>query len=238
MTAAANQNGAPPTGGEAAIRAAIEAARVVPFPRKGDGSDDSHLGLAFLQRNDIGNAERFIRRKGGDFIFVKDVGWYSWTGTHWSLDAGETQAQIAAQEVAIVIRAEANALEARGPGPNDDADEFAERVDKHRRWAVASGNSNRLVAMLREAAPHLERTVDALDADPWRFNVENGTLVFERAALARGEDSVRLMPHSRDDLITRVAPVAFDPDAACKNFDAFLARVLPSAAVRDTARAC
>jgi putative DNA primase/helicase len=55
-----------------------------------------------------------------------------------------------------------------------------------------------------------------LDADPWLFNVLNGTL-----DLRTGE----LQPHDRGDLITKLAPVTFDPDAECPQWDAFLQRI-------------
>src|SRR5262249_40920636 len=45
-----------------------------------------------------------------------------------------------------------------------------------------------------------------LDSDPWLLNVRNGTI-----DLRTGE----LRPHRREDLITSLAPVEFDPRAAC-----------------------
>jgi putative DNA primase/helicase len=62
---------------------------------------------------------------------------------------------------------------------------------------------------------------DALDGDPWLLNVENGTL-----DLRTGE----LRDHEREDLITKLAPVEFDPEAEAPTWDAFIERVLPSEA--------
>src|SRR5262249_23526841 len=57
----------------------------------------------------------------------------------------------------------------------------------------------------------------SLDADPWLLNVQNGTV-----DLRTGE----LREHRRDDLITKVAPVDFDPDAECPTWVAFLNRAM------------
>jgi putative DNA primase/helicase len=54
---------------------------------------------------------------------------------------------------------------------------------------------------------------EELDTDPWLFNVENGTV-----DLRTGE----IREHRKEDFITKLAPVAFDPDAACPRWRAFL----------------
>jgi putative DNA primase/helicase len=60
-------------------------------------------------------------------------------------------------------------------------------------------------------------TVDELDRNPWLLNVQNGTL-----DLRSGE----LRPHRREDLLTRLAPVAYDQAAQCPTWLAFLNRIM------------
>jgi len=62
-----------------------------------------------------------------------------------------------------------------------------------------------------------------LDAQPYLLNVMNGTI-----DLRTGE----LREHRREDLITKLAPVAYDPEARCPLWDDFLERVLPDPEVR------
>ena len=54
----------------------------------GAGARDSGGGLdlacAFLPRTDLGNAERFVRRFGHDFLFVAEWGWLAWDGRRWN----------------------------------------------------------------------------------------------------------------------------------------------------------
>jgi putative DNA primase/helicase len=52
----------------------------------------------------------------------------------------------------------------------------------------------------------------------------NGTLVVRRRD---DGDYVAFQPHDPTDLITKLAPVDFDPEATCGVFDAFLAKVQP-----------
>lgn len=60
--------------------------------------------------------------------------------------------------------------------------------------------------------------VEQFDADPWLLNVANGTI-----DLRTGE----LREHRREDLLTKLCPVPFDPDATCPTFEGFLDRILP-----------
>src|SRR5690242_18058308 len=163
--------------------------------------------LAAFPRNDLGNARRFIERRGEDFFWVKDAGWFAWDGKRWDLAGGEVAARLAAQEVAAAMRHEAAALEAAGPAEDEGETQkaFEERIAAAYKWATASGNATRLGAMLDTAAPQLVKRQQELDADHYLFNVANGTLVL--GALGAGDIvKVEFREHRRDDLITRISP--------------------------------
>lgn len=85
----------------------------------------------------------------------------------------------------------------------------------HRERAIA--------AALNLAAIDLAAQDEDLDKDPWALTVANGTV-----DLRTGQ----LRPHSPADLITRLAPVAFDPEATAPVWAEFLATVLPDPDVR------
>lgn len=59
--------------------------------------------------------------------------------------------------------------------------------------------------------------VDEFDSDPYLLNVGNGTLNLKTS---------ELQPHSPDDLITRLAPVAFNPDAQFDRWDEFIHEIM------------
>lgn len=116
--------------------------------------------------------------------------------------------------------------------------EMEKRWVAHRKWAVTSGNTGKILAMQTEAAPALMREIDDLDARPHLFAVANGTLVLgvdERAPVlaARPQSTFHFRPHRREDLITRIAACDYDPDATCRDWDKFMAEVQPAPAMRD-----
>lgn len=110
-----------------------------------------------------------------------------------------------------------------------------------RKFATNSGNGGKVSAMVAQALPHKSVAPGELDADDLLFNCENVTLRFSKV-----EDhdnigdhapnytlEVEGMPHSRADLITKIAPVVYDLTAKCPKWDAFLERFQPSVAMRE-----
>jgi putative DNA primase/helicase len=57
---------------------------------------------------------------------------------------------------------------------------------------------------------------DNLDADPWLLNVQNGTLDLRTGKLRK---------HRREDLMTKLAPVAYEAQAAAPTWEVFLHRI-------------
>lgn len=112
----------------------------------------------------------------------------------------------------------------------------AGRRGRHRSFATTTGNSGRIDNALREAAVALARPFEALDATPLDVNTQSGVLRFSvedmRDDGAGKVATVALVPHDRDQLLTKIMPVAYDPGAACPQFDAFLDRVQPDPEIR------
>ena len=81
--------------------------------------------------------------------------------------------------------------------------------------AIKSESASRLSAMVRLARTELEIAsgADRFDGDSWKLNVFNGTI-----NLRTGQ----LQDHSRDDFITRLAPVSFDPREECPRWEDFI----------------
>nr|WP_295465230.1 phage/plasmid primase, P4 family [Mesorhizobium sp.] len=131
---------------------------------------------------------------------------------------------------------------------------YAKRVSRRMSHAVSSKNKGRLEAMLACAAPHIQRQPDEFNADPFKVAVAGHTLVFRRVVesvdnpdwsdpdISR-EDVPRTIEarkgalkavkgHRRQDLITQVVPVGYDPKAKCPKWLAFMEDKLPAADVR------
>ena len=158
---------------------------------------------------DLGNAERLIDRHGADLRYCKPWGkWLVWDGRRWKLDDTGDVARRAKQTVRTIY-AEAAAI----VGDDDSAKALRSTLAS---WAMKSENRSRIDNMIYLAAPKLPITPDEMDQDPWLLTCENGTL-----DLRTGQ----IRPHNRDDLITRLAPVEYDPAATCPILDGVLARI-------------
>lgn len=71
---------------------------------------------------------------------------------------------------------------------------------------LASKGGLKAMIELARWFPGICMPVGAMDSDPWLLNCQNGTL-----DLRTGE----LRPHDPSDLITKMSPVKFEPDATC-----------------------
>jgi putative DNA primase/helicase len=105
-----------------------------------------------------------------------------------------------------------------------------------RAFGRKSESRPRLAAIGDRAEAYLSVPPNKLDADPFKINVANGTLVVRRDWSREGPEAaqwqivnefIRFKPHDPADLITKTAPVDFDPDAECPLYDEFLAYVQP-----------
>jgi putative DNA primase/helicase len=155
------------------------------------------------------NADRFAQRWGADVRYVPEhARWLIWTGTHWQPDAvGEVMEM--AKQTALGIYAEGDL--------QNDSDVRA-KIASHSKTSL---QANKLEAMLKLAKtiPGLVVPAAQLDASPWLLGVENGTLDLRHGTLR---------PASREDYITKLAPVVFCPEAQCPLFLTFLDEVMGS----------
>lgn len=124
----------------------------------------------------------------------------------------------------------------------DEGDMARAQIEKRqvarRKFAVSSKNRARLEAALVCAAPHMLKDPEAFNADPLKVATLNHTLVFKRVLDPECPDPdverwiVACEPvpgHRREDFITKVLPVAFDPMATCPNWTGFLDEFQPDA---------
>lgn len=104
------------------------------------------------------------------------------------------------------------------------------------RHAKNAGNSGPIANMIAESSVNLTRALDDLDARAFDVNTATGVLRF---SVVSDPDSgmgrvaaVELLPHARDQLITKMMTIEYDPDARAPMFEAFLARIQPAAEMR------
>jgi P4 family phage/plasmid primase-like protien len=170
------------------------------------GKDEPSFNLT-----DLGNSERFVREHGKNVRYCYP--WRKflvWAGKRWEPDEVGWVSRLAKRTVRAIYQEAADA-------------EDAERSKALARHALRSESEPKIRAMLELAKSELAVRLDKLDAAPWLLNVENGTI-----DLRTGE----LREHRREDLITKIAPVRYDPQAESPTFERFLERILPSEPLR------
>lgn len=153
-------------------------------------------------RTDLGNAERLVAWYGEELRHVLAWGWLVWNGRCWARN--DKQAVARAKDTVRRIYAEA-------AGCEDEAERKG--LVTH---AAQSEGRHRISAMLAlaESDPVIAAEPGDFDRDPMALNVSNGTI-----DLQTGE----LRPHRREDLITKLIELKYDPDARSELWDRFIA---------------
>ncbi len=184
-----------------AIKAALDAKRYYDelTPPRDTGEKEYAL-------TDWGNALRLVDRHGHNIRHCRDWGtWLVWSGRHWEKDR-EDRITMLAKETVRSMYAEAAQI--------DNTRQRTALLDHIRR----SEGTRVLTAMvsLARSEPGIPVLPEHLDTNPWLLTCSNGTLDLQRGPL---------LPHRREDLISKVAPVAYDPDAQAPTFDKFQERI-------------
>lgn len=124
------------------------------------------------------------------------------------------------------------------------------RQGKRRAFGVTSKNLARMNAMLTCAAPFCVVKPEAWNAEQRLVYIGNGTLRFVREETAPDPDDPGSYNNAfrgraiftpggwrREDRVTRMVPVDYDPSAQCPKWRAFVAKFLPDNLVPGVARA-
>jgi putative DNA primase/helicase len=180
---------------------------------KGRLDDEGSFNLT-----DLGNAERLIHRHGRNLRYCWLWGkWLVWDGKRWIKDDSGEVYRLAKETVASIYREAAAAPD----------DETRKALAKHAMRSESGARIKEMVDLARSDVPVMP---EQLDASKDLLNVENGTIDLRTGLLRE---------HQREDLITKTAPVEYDPDARAPLWETFLERVLPGEELRAfVQRAC
>lgn len=164
-------------------------------------------GKTPVNRTDVGNATRLVARFGNQIRYCTQwQAWLVWDGIRWKRDSRGKIVELA-KRTAWGIGAEVATV--------TDGDEAKSIM----RWALGSESAARIDSMIRLANSDDGIRVESsqLDTGHYLLNVANGTLDLKTG---------RLRSPSQSDLITKLAPVRFDPDATCPRWLAFLETIM------------
>ncbi|WP_343526781.1 phage/plasmid primase, P4 family [Sphingomonas sp.] len=217
------------------------------------------LACAGYPMTDFGIAERFRDRWGADFRYTTAKGWLGWDGRRWRVldqDEKTPPAEVIAAVFDTIRAIQDESRMVRDTGvPVDleaEGDAAAERdavaldgwilVGRTMRlrssliaeWGRKAETVDKPASVAKLARRWLTVPIDAFDHDAFAVNVQNGTLRFRREDAPDGtvRAVVELGDHRREDLLTKLSPVAYDPDATCPLYDASFEWAQPDAEMR------
>jgi putative DNA primase/helicase len=152
---------------------------------------------------DMGNAKRLVLAEGKDIHFdFRSEKWFIWDGRRWSEDdRGEIHRR--AKRTVLAMLREASTI---------DDNQERRGLLIHERKSESEGRLNAMINCAKSEEGTPVRLTE-FNSDPMLLNCLNGTLDLRTGTL-RG--------HCREDLISKIAPVAFDPNAECLTWLKFL----------------
>jgi len=161
---------------------------------------DAHL-------TDLGLAKRFTGFHGHQVRYCYPwKSWLIWTGIRWERDdRGEVERLMKATVARVYGEAAKSSNEERRKAIAKFA--LTSESEAKRKAAIATAQSE----------PGIPIMPDEMDRDKFLLNVMNGILNLRLG---------RLLPHDPEYLITKLAPVFFQPDATCPTWLNFLNRIM------------
>lgn len=187
-----------------------------------------------LHDTDLGNSRVFLELHGEDVRFCEPFeAWLWWDGRRWNRNAKYRVARWAKDvprdlhRRAKAAQAEIHKLERAALKGDEQAEARAEALKPGlknlERRANKAEMKDRLIAIVECARSELlvecigNPPTPLLDLSPSLFNSVKGTL-----DMITGE----LRSHLREDMITKLSRVAYDPDAKCPTWDRFCLQIM------------
>jgi putative DNA primase/helicase len=158
-----------------------------------------------FKTTDVANAERFVQRFRHELKCCPGLGWLYWNGRYLEQDDG--CALRAAKAIGNGILLES----AKASGK-----EIKRQLRRHARNSLNIARIKAMIA-LAEVDKRIVVRVDELDADPYLFNCQNGTVDLRTR---------ELLTHDPERLITKFSPVSYKPEANAPQFQDFLNRIM------------
>jgi putative DNA primase/helicase len=181
--------------------------RAVQARLNGHASDDTPLPLS-----EQTNAETLVQWHGNDLRYCHPFRrWFVWENTHWKEDNRQ----------AIMQRAKTTIKRMAADVQSLD-DKEAKALLAHIKTSL-SAKSLKAMVELAQSEPGIPVLPEQWDTDPWVVNCLNGVVDLRTG---------NLRPHQRNDLFSKVIPVAYDPEARCPTWERFLAEIFEGKAGR------
>jgi len=161
-----------------------------------------------IQFTDSTNAERLMREHGDKIRYMPAwKKWLVWNGRFWEIDEGAAMVNELALETIRRIHYEML-----------KTSDHRERIEIEK-FAMMSENGRRRKSCIEMASliKKLHVKSEHLDNNSWLFNCRNGTV-----NILTGE----FTEHRKEDFLTKIANVDYDPDADCPLWKQFIREIM------------
>jgi putative DNA primase/helicase len=157
-----------------------------------------------LVDTDVANARRLAVRHGEAIRYTTVGGWRVYDGVRWGSDEKGVKVQALAVDTATAIFDEI-----KGAADRD-------AMMMHARRSQSRKSIEAMISLARSESG-IAASITDFDSDSWLLNLRNGTYELRNGVIRS---------HRREDLISKVIPIDFNPRAKCEVWDAFLRRVV------------
>ena len=162
---------------------------------------------------DQANAGRIVRTFGKHLIVMAGQ-WFAWSGKRWERDDSEVYR--CGCMLSKLIHEEADAWRNKKTADEEEMKINLAVAEALKKWASRSEMKASIEAALGLAKKLLAVPDDALDRDPWLLNCLNGTVDLRTGTIKA---------HDPADYITKLVPLAYDPNARSSAWETVVARV-------------
>lgn len=201
---------------------------------------ETDRGCASLPLTDLGNAERWLARRGSDFRFCHEIGWLGWDGQRWRTLSEEKDAAPAevVRSIATTVRAIANeAVVVMASGCREP--EFFPSNSAEIRFRMATkalkeaGRAKLLRGLSAEERAEREAWLDALPPQDYAVDIANERyLSTELVRWAKSSESAatigKVVKWAKGCEVVVVRPEELDADRMAFNVQNGTLRLAPS----------
>jgi len=179
-------------------------------PPRPEPPGPAEAAAATIERfTDLGNAKRFVARYRGKVQYCNAWNrWLMWDNMRWAED----------ERIEVIARA-GDLIRSLYSAAKKIKDEEERKAFLSHLIRSESHRSLQSMVTLAKSDRSVARHPDDFDNDPWLCALKNGTL-----DLRTGQ----LRSHDQKDMITKLAPVAYNPSARCPRWLEFLDMIMLS----------
>lgn len=169
------------------------------------------------EATELGNSERMLDLHKASIRYNPAFGFVTWNMTRWQIDSELTVLGWSKGVVYSMFRDVKELTQMAADTSGDESKERAKEAMRLLAWARKSSTDQKVKAVMSLIRSEVATDPSVFDSKPMLFNCQTGTI-----DLTTGQ----LREHRREDYLTQISPITYDPGAECPTFDAFIDQIM------------